>query len=165
MAEGRKMIIRKASKKDIPGIMDLLKQVCLVHHLGRPDLFQYGKQKYTAPELENLLLQPDRPVFVAVDETANERVLGHAFCIHQQEKNHNVLTDVKTLYIDDICVHSECRKKGVGKQLYHYVYEYAKQENYYNITLNVWSFNESALRFYEDCGMTVQKMGMETILP
>ena len=156
------MIIRRADKKDIPGIMELLKQVCMVHHRGRSDLFQYGKQKYTDTELEVLLTQPERPVFVAVDEA--DKVLGHAFCIHQQEKNHNVLTDVKTLYIDDICVHSDCRKQGVGKQIYQYVYEYAKQENYYNITLNVWSFNESALGFYEDCGMTIQKMGMETIL-
>ena len=32
------------------------------------------------------------------------------------------------------------------------------------LTLNVWSCNESALRFYEKCGLLPQKIGMEKIL-
>ena len=34
----------------------------------------------------------------------------------------------------------------------------------YNVTLNVWSLNESAMKFYEKCGLKSQKIGMETIL-
>ncbi len=34
----------------------------------------------------------------------------------------------------------------------------------YNVTLNVWAGNDSAMRFYEAIGMRVQKIGMETIL-
>ena len=33
-----------------------------------------------------------------------------------------------------------------------------------NLTLNVWTCNPSAIRFYEQCGMSVYKMGMETNL-
>ena len=36
------MKIRMAEDKDIERINDLLEQVCLVHHKGRPDLFKYG---------------------------------------------------------------------------------------------------------------------------
>ena len=157
------MIIRKATKEDIPELNTLLKQVCLVHHQGRPDLFQYGKKKYTSAELEELLEDTSRPVFVAVNELGC--ILGHAFCIHQEFKSHSVLTDVKTLYIDDICVLEDSRGQQVGKKLYEYVYQYAVNNNYYNITLNVWSFNSPALNFYERCGFTPQKMGMEVILP
>ena len=44
------MTIRLATEKDVPRLGDLLCQVCLVHHNGRPDLFNVGR-KYTDEEL------------------------------------------------------------------------------------------------------------------
>ena len=113
-------------------------------------------------ELKELLKDNTRPIFVAVDESG--KVLAHAFCIFQQHINNNVLTDVKTLYIDDICVLEDCRGQHIGKQMYDYVYNFAKENGFYNITLNVWSLNEPAMKFYEACGLKPQKVGMETIL-
>ena len=84
--------------------------------------------------------------------------------VYQQHLNNNVLTDVKTLYIDDICVLEDCRGQHIGKQMYDYVYNFAKEQGFYNITLNVWSLNEPAMKFYEACGLKPQKVGMETIL-
>ena len=74
------------------------------------------------------------------------------------------MTDIKTLYIDDLCVDSECRGMGIGKALYNYVVEFAKKEGCYNLTLNVWADNTSALGFYESLGLHKQKIGMERIL-
>ena len=156
------MEIRRAKEIDIPGIDTLLMQVCLVHHQGRPDLFKYGKRKYTKEELRELLLDDHRPVFVAVNDAGE--VLAHAFCICQQHLDHNVLTDVKTLYIDDICVLENYRGQQIGKQMYDYVYNFAKEQGFYNLTLNVWAFNDPAMKFYQSCGMKPQKIGMEMIL-
>jgi ribosomal protein S18 acetylase RimI-like enzyme len=75
-----------------------------------------------------------------------------------------VLTDIKTLYIDDICVDENHRRKGVGEALYKYVVEYAKENNYYNITLNVWNCNPGAMKFYEAMGLKPLKVCMEQIL-
>ena len=47
-------MIRYAMKKDIAKMSDLLLQVDLVHHNGRPDIFKVGR-KYSADELEKLL--------------------------------------------------------------------------------------------------------------
>ena len=96
------MNIRRAKAQDMAGINNLLLQVCLVHHKERPDLFKYGAKKYTDEELLAIILDDMRPIFVAVDESEN--VLGYAFCIFQQHLNNNILTDIKTLYIDDLCV-------------------------------------------------------------
>ena len=90
--------------------------------------------------------------------------MGHAFCIHKQFKNDSVLTDIRTLYIDDICVDENIRGQKVGETLYNYVVEYAKAEGFYNITLNVWSCNPGAVKFYETMGLKPQKIGMEYIL-
>ena len=155
-------IVRRAENKDIDSIMNLLVQVDMVHHMGRPDLFKGPATKYTKEQLADVLPKVDTPVFVCVDE--NDDVLGHAFCILQQHINDNVLTDIKTLYIDDICVDEKHRGAHVGKTLYDHVIEYAKSIECYNVTLNVWSCNPGAMKFYESCSLVPQKIGMEKIL-
>ena len=156
------MNIIRANESYMDGINDLLMQVCLVHHVGRPDLLKYGAKKYTDVELKELLADDSRPVFAAVDENSN--VLGYCFCIFQQFVDHNIMTDIKTLYIDDLCVDEKLRGQHIGKALYDYVVEFAKNNGFYNITLNVWSLNEPAMKFYEACGLKPYKVCMENIL-
>ena len=96
------MNIRRACVGDIPRIDALLEQVCLIHHEGRPDLFKYGTRKYTHGQLEEIIADDSRPVFVAVDGSGY--LCGYAFCIFIRHENDNILTDVRTLYIDDLCV-------------------------------------------------------------
>ena len=155
------MIIRKADKNDIQSIMNLLRQVLDVHASVRPDIFKSNTTKYTDEELYYIVTNPLTPVFVAEDEG---EVLGHCFCKFIRFSKDNVLTDIKTLYIDDICVDEKARHKGVGKALYNFTQDFAKSENCYNITLNVWNGNESAIKFYECLGLSVQKITMEKIL-
>lgn len=140
----------------------LLVQVNMVHHQGRPDLFRAGKKKYTDKQLRKLIHDDSRPIFVAVDE--QERVLGYAFCIFQQHLDDNILTDILTLYIDDLCVDETIRGQHIGKSLYEAVLAFARESGCYNVTLNVWTLNEGAMKFYEKCGLKPQKVGMETIL-
>ena len=156
------MIIRRALEKDMPDILKLLSQVLEVHHQGRPDLFKGGVRKYTDSELAELIKDDSKPIFVGVDES--ERVLGYAFCVFVQHVGDNILTDIKTLYIDDLCVDEEIRGQHVGRQLYEYVLGFAREQGCYNVTLNVWALNEGAMKFYDACGLKPQKIGMETIL-
>ena len=156
------MEIRRACAADIPDVDRLLFQENQLHHEGRPDLFKQGGRKYTHAQLETIFLDDTRPVFVAADETG--RVLGYAFCIFQQHVGDNILTDVKTLYIDDLCVDGACRGRHIGRALYDHVVAFARASGCYNVTLNVWSCNTSAQAFYEKCGLKPQKTGMEQIL-
>ncbi len=154
-------MIRFATEKDIPKMMDLLSQVDLVHHNGRPDIFKIGT-KYSPDELKELLKDEKRPILVSTDE--NDTVMGYCFCILQQHINDSVLTDIKTLYIDDLCVDEKLRGKHIGKELYNAALALARELGCYNLTLNVWSCNPTAMRFYESVGMMPQKVGMEVVL-
>lgn len=156
------MDIRRAQEKDMDGINRLLGQVLAVHHEGRPDLFKGNTKKYTDEELRTLIHDEARPVFVGVD--AEENVLGYAFCVFQQHVDDNILTDIRTLYIDDLCVEEDKRGQHIGRTLYEYVLDFARKQDCYNVTLNVWACNEGARRFYENCGLTPQKFGMEKVL-
>ena len=153
-------MIRKANKNDIGRIIELLHQVDMVHHEIRPDLFKPYTTKYNEQELEALLDNDSKPIFVYDDG----EVLGHAFCQITDVKSHKLLQDAKTLYIDDICVDEKARGKHVGKALYEFVRDYAKSIGCYNMTLNVWEGNDPALSFYKNMGMKVQKTGTEEII-
>ena len=155
------MIIRKAEEKDISRIDDLLLQVLRVHHEGRPDIFKPEARKYNDDQLKDIINDPQRPIFVA---EIDGRVEGYAFCIFQQHIDDNILTDILTLYIDDLCVDENCRGKHIGKELYKYVLAFARESGFYNVTLNVWASNESARRFYEAMGLSYLKYSMEQIL-
>ena len=153
-------MVRKANKGDIKRIIELLHQVNMVHHVIRPYLFKPHTTKYNEQELESMLNDASKPIFVFDDGG----VLGYAFCQITEVKDNQLLEDIKTLYIDDICVDEMARGKQVGKTLYEYVRDYAQSIGCNNITLNVWEGKEPALRFYQNMGMQVQKTTMEVIL-
>ena len=155
------MNIRRAKYEDMQGINTLLRQVLMVHHEGRSDIFKPNAKKYTDDELKKLIANNNTPIFVCVE---GDDVLGYAFCVFEQHINNNILTDIKTLYIDDLCVDENVRGKHIGKHLYEYVVNFAKEYGCYNVTLNVWACNEKAMGFYEKMGLKVQKIGMEKIL-
>lgn len=153
-------MIRRANKNDITGLTELLYQADKVHHEIRPDLFKLNTPKYSEQELEAILDDDDSPIFVY----DNGKVVGHAFCQIKEVRNHRLLQDIKTLYIDDICVDEKARGQHVGKALYEYVRDYARSIGCTNITLNVWEGNTPAFSFYQNMGMKVQKTTMEIVL-
>lgn len=153
-------MIRKADIGDIQALTKLLYQADAVHNGIRPDLFKSDSPKYNEQELEAIINDSTKPIFVY----DNGEVVGHAFCQITEVRNHRLLQDIKTLYIDDICVDEAARGKHIGKALFEYVRDYAKSIGCNNITLNVWEGNDPAMDFYKNMGMKVQKTGMETIL-
>ena len=155
-------MIRRAVAHDLEKIKDLLSQVLKVHNNGRPDIFKPGTRKYTDAEILDLIKDDGSPIFVYDDGARG--VLGYAFCIIKITEGDNILCDMKSLYIDDLCVDEGARGMGVGKALYEYVVDFARKIDCYSITLNVWECNPSAKRFYEKMGLLAQKTVMEKIL-
>ena len=153
-------MIRNAEYNDIESLLDLLKQICEYHHNLRPDIFSACGTKYNKDELIKIIDDNTRPIFVYEEDN---KVLGYAFLIHKEFSSSNV-SNIKTLYIDDLCVDKNHRGKHIGHKLYDYIVEYARNNNFYNITLNAWAGNDNALRFYESNGLKIQKYGMEMVL-
>ena len=151
------MNIRLATCADIPALIDLLQQVGQVHHDIRPDIFRETCQKYDKAALAALLQDKTRPVFVAEDE----QVRGYCFCILKEFAGESVMTDRRELYIDDLCVDEACRGQGIAKTLLHYATDYAKSIGCAFVTLNVWSGNDNAMKFYEKAGLTPRSVTME----
>ena len=155
-------MIRRVEDRDLPRVLALLRQVLTVHADGRPDIFIHGTTKYTDAELLALFRDEMRPIFVSTDE--NDVVQGYAFCVIEETRGCNNMHDMRTLYIDDICVDEVCRGQHVATGLYEYVRQYAKEIGCHHITLNVWTCNPTAMKFYEAMGMQPLKTMMEEIV-
>ena len=151
------MTVRRAVTNDIDRLIDLLCQVLDLHHI-----FRAGATKYTESELTEILKDDQRPIFVCEDD--EHGICGYVFCVFVQHKDNNILTDIKTLYIDDLCVDENHRGQHIGRAIYNEILRYAKARRCYNVTLNVWCCNPTAMAFYESLGMKPQKIGMETVL-
>ena len=153
-------MIRRARNEDIPDLLRLLEQVNRIHAEGRPDLFRPGT-KYDRAGLEAILADDSRPVFVF---DRDGQVAGYLFGILQQHVGDRLLTDIKTLYIDDLCVDQAARGQHIGRSLYEHALAYARECGCHNVTLNVWALNPDAMAFYRRVGMQVQKVGLECVL-
>ena len=156
------MTIRKAEEKDIPRITELLEQVLQIHADIRPDIFIPGTAKYTVDELTELLKNEEKPIYVAVNEA--DICGGYAFCQLQEQPFSNNMVPFKSLFIDDLCVDQQARGQHIGESLFEYVKSEAKFMGCYEVTLNVWTGNTSAERFYEKMGMKTKERQMEYIL-
>ena len=153
------MTVRRAEKKDTSRIQQLLWQVEQVHHRIRPDLFRDGGRKYTDAQLADILADDARPVLAAVDE--NDRLLGYAFCKFEEYRDDNIMQDRRTLYLDDLCVDETLRGRHIGRALFEAVRDYARAHGCRDLTLNVWTGNDAARRFYESCGFRPRKVCMD----
>ena len=118
-------MIRDAKEKDIPRILELLKQVLQIHADIRPDIFIPDTTKYTTDELTELLKNKEKPVYVAVNE--DDVCIGYAFCQLQEQPFSNNMVPFKSLFIDDLCVDQQERGQHIGESLFNYVKNEAKR--------------------------------------
>lgn len=154
-------MIRRATAADIDRLNDLLYQVQQLHASGRPDIFKTGAKKYTTGELSAIIADDTTPIFVY---TEDDILMGYAFCIYQETLDSPQLHHRRTLYIDDLCVDEQYRRRHIGEKLYNFVVDTARENGCDSVTLNVWSVNPSAERFYRKMGMQPLKTYMETKL-
>ncbi len=154
-------MIRKAEKKDIKRLLELLSQVLGIHAAIRPDVFVPGTTKYSSEELEAILENENTPVFVAEEDG---EVAGYAFCAIREPSGKENLVPHKTLYIDDLCVDEKKRGRGIGESLFRFVKEEAKRLGCDVVVLAVWEGNDPARRFYDRMGMTPRETFMELFI-
>lgn len=153
-------MIRKIVEKDYEELKKLVYQVHELHFRNRPDI--YNDVNPLPLEYFNEILNDKAALnYVYVE---NNKICGLLMAIKKCDRAIPILKQRTIYYIEDIVVDKECRRKGIGKKLYNYLKEQASKENIDAIELNVWSFNESAIKFYESLGMSVKNLKLEQIL-
>lgn len=150
-------MIRLAEEKDIDAIIKLLGEVLAIHNEIRGDIFKPIGSKYNHEEVKKIMNNPLTPIYVYVEDDV---VLGHLMCQLRDNKETGNRYPFKEMYIDDICIKENARRKGIGKALYQFIKEYAIKNGFKYIALNCWEGND-AKSFYEHLGLTPRSTIME----
>lgn len=152
------MLIRLATKADIPQLNELRKQVSLLHAEARPDMFKHGFPREVAEFVFDMLEAENRHILVAQED---EQLIAYACLAEMFTKETPYRPGRHFLEVDEFGVGASMRRQGIGREMFAEIRRFAKAKGFDRIELNMWEFNESALRFYESIGFTTYRRYME----
>tara|TARA_B100000401_G_C52710198_1_gene673466 strand:+ start:450 stop:902 length:453 start_codon:yes stop_codon:yes gene_type:complete len=138
------MIIRKGVKKDIPQVLDLIKE--LAEFENAPD-----QVTNTIERLENdgFGNQPVYDLFVAESEN---KIIGMAITYFRYSTWKG-----KNLYIEDLIINKKFRREGIGIKIFEELKKFAKNTSCVGISLQVLDWNKIGINFYKKLNMKFDK--------
>ena len=136
--------IRKAETKDIPSILGLIKELAVFERQPNAVILSEG-------ELEQALFGENPWVYVYVAEMEN-KVVGMALYYYGFSTWKG-----RSLHLEDLIVHENYRKLGIGRALMNQVIQIAKTEKVERMSWEVLDWNEPAVKFYKSLGTEFYK--------
>lgn len=152
------MNIRPATYDDLPRVNELRRQVNDLHVQGKPEWFRPGFSEELQQYLYTLYDSEDHDVLVAERDGV---IVGFACLKYVERPESPYRLACRFLEIEEIGVDENCRRSGAGRALVEAARRIAKEKDFPRIDLNMWSFNDSALAFYESVGFTTYRRYME----
>lgn len=136
MSDNFQVQIRPAKMMDMKAVLDLIKEL--------------ARYENAAEQVTNYVSQleidcfGDKPTFECLVAERGDEIVGFAlfFPVYSTWKGN-------CLYLEDICVREQLRRKGIGKKLFDAVLEIAQIRNMKRLSWQVLDWNESAISFYK----------------
>lgn len=133
--------IRKAENKDFEAVYALIKELAIFEN--EPNEPTNTLKKFIA---EGTSKQPRFQVLVAEQ---NAEIVGIALYYYGYSTWKGAM-----IYLDDLVVKNEYRKKGIGKMLMDELISIAKEERINQVRWHVLDWNENAIQFYKKYPVT-----------
>jgi GNAT superfamily N-acetyltransferase len=134
------LAIRKASKKDVPLILDFIRRLGEYERLSHEVVA-------TEADLEKYLFGPEKVAEVLIAYEMNVPV-GFALYF----RNFSTFLGRPGIYLEDLFVLEEHRGKGYGKKLLASLAALAVEQNYGRLEWAVLDWNEPSIEFYKSLG-------------
>jgi diamine N-acetyltransferase len=147
------LIIRKANIGDYDKINKLYWQSDCFHYNNEPYIYEKTNEGCRAKEYIESLLNEEKNILIAL-ETENE-MIGFLYAYEETKGHLPFHKKRKYIVIDNIVIDENYRNNGYGEKLLDYIIEYAKNGKYNDILLNVYRFNENAIKLYEKKGFKI----------
>ena len=141
-------MVRLGTIKDIEQTNIIRKQVNDLHVLGEPTVFK-GFSKELEEHIKNFVNDKTRS-FLVYEE--NNKILAYAMIEFVVKPETSYRYEQKYLEVQELGTLEGFKGKGYGKLVMQKVEEIAKQNNFNQIQLNMWTFNDKVLKFYEKIG-------------
>ena len=151
--------VRPAKREELDRVSALRRMVNDLHVAGRPAHFKPGFGELLRSHLFQQFDDPDR--FGVLVALVDGEVAGFATVqyIHRPEGPYTLPLDF--YHVEEFGVDAAHRRKGVATALAAYMKEDARARGFHRLDLDVWSFNDDALAFYEAAGFTTYRRYME----
>ncbi len=150
--------VRFAREEDLPRVNELRKQVNDLHVAGKPDVFKPGFCNELRDYLYAIWESPRQRIAVA---EADGAVCAFAVLNHITKPENPFMYERDFLDIDEFCVDEAYRRRGAGSALIRFITDWAKEQGFRRLELNMWEFNRGALAFYEAAGFRTYRRYME----
>lgn len=153
-------IMRNAKFSDFNDVNNIMLELHNLHVKNRNDVFKATDSPMKEEYFKDLLNNKDVKLFV-IENLENSEIVGYSNLKLMNTPNIDIVVKSKYIYIDDFCIKQAYKRKGIGKKLFNFILEYAKEQCVDSVQLNVWSFNEDAIEFYKFMGMKERNVRME----
>ena len=153
-----KAMVRFAREEELDRVNELRKEVNDLHVEGRPDIFKPGFNDELRDYIHEIWKDPGKEIVVSEKDG---RICGFAVlnCISKPENPFMFARDF--LDVDEFCVDQEYRRQGIAREMIDFIKEFAKEKGFQRLELNMWEFNEGALKFYEAVGFKTYRRYMD----
>ncbi len=159
--EAAQVTVRFARENELDRVNELRRQVNELHVSGKPEVFKPGFCDDLRDYVYTIFHDPEQKIVVA---EANGTICGFAVLHHINKPENPFMYERDFLDIDEFCVDEAFRRQGVASALIRFIRDYAKEQGYHRIELNMWEFNREALAFYEAAGFTSFRRYMEMMI-
>lgn len=149
---------RNITMDDDPVLAEMTLEIQQAHHQAAPDFFAEATANLSEFEA-HLASTIAHGATGYLAETDGQAVGCVLYEIRETTKNLFVKPHVR-LHIDQIGVRPGFQRRGIGRQLMAQVMNAARKHNADFVTLNIFYFNDGAIRFYEKLGFACHNMTM-----
>jgi diamine N-acetyltransferase len=147
------IIIRKANIEDYDYINKLYWQSDCFHYNNEPYIYEKTNEGCRTKEYIESLLNEEINIFIVLEK--GMEIIGFLFAYEETKGYLPFHKKRKYIVIDNIVIDENYRNNGYGEKLLNHIIEYAKNGNYNDIVLNVYRFNETAIKLYEKKGFKI----------
>ena len=155
------MVIRFAKEDELEKINVLRKQVNDLHVEGKPDVFKPGFSEELQNYVYYIFKDPEQKIVVA---DKDGELCGFAILQHIYKPENPFMKVRDFLDIDEFCVDEKHRREGIATALIEFIKNFAIDQGYHRLELNMWEFNQDALAFYEAAGFETFRRYMEMFI-
>ena len=150
--------LRMAQETDLEQVNVLRKQVNDIHVVGKPEVFKPGFCDELRDYIYEIFADPMKAIVVA---ELDGQICGFAVLNHIIRPENPFMYVRDYLDIDEFCVDEAIRRRGVAAAMIEFIKNYAKEQGFSRLELNMWEFNRDALAFYEAAGFRTYRRYME----
>jgi ribosomal protein S18 acetylase RimI-like enzyme len=152
------MKLRPATKEDYDVLFELFSETQTMHYVGMPDFFKPAKKdKFFYTYFDEVIKSEDKHLIIGFD---NDKPFGYIYYVISKLPQNVYRTEERIIYINHIVVKKSYQGRGLGRALINHAMHVANKEKIKKIGLDVWLFNEGAIKFFHSQGFSAHNQIM-----